>query len=697
MPGKAFDTLVLLVENRGRLIDKDELLSRVWAGSVVEESSLSHSIFVLRKILGDNRKNPNYITTVAGRGYQFVAPVTEHTNGTALMEAAPVRRRRFWHRPRSVQFAIAGAMLAALAGVAFWLTEKTRTRDASEPRLSHFTSYPGVETMPAFSPDGKQIAYVRGKLEPVSWVRGQVGQANIYTKLIGAETELRLTNHAGTDYYPAWSPDGQYIAYYRDEAGASGIYVVSALGGHERRITSEDGKFQGIVWLSDGHHLVISRLFEGSQASPLIEISLDTGVRRQMTFPPPGPGGDAFPALSEDRRTLAFIRSTSTENSVCFMGLSSNRTIQCWRLQKAWPEGLAWAGPSKGVIVAAIRDSGSRLWRYESGGAASVALTSGEQDAVLPAVSPQANRLAYVLSRSNTNLWELDRVGSPPANSAIAKPIDPSTRSEIDPSFSPDGRKVAFMSDRTGSQEIWVMDHEARTSVQLTHFGGPTAGAPSWSPDGSQIAFDSDCQIFVISSDGGIPRQLTTGGENCAPSWSRDGQFVYFGSSRSGEFQVWRVSAKAGETQSLPAVQITQGGGFRAFESADGKYLYYAKGRGKRGLWRRSLRSTSGSKEEPVLESLQAWGWWSLTSRVIYFMELSHSIDPRVQLKTLDLTDGQIREITRLPYPVPSETPAIAASQDGQHVIYIQPASTDADIYAGRKLSLIKDGQIGLC
>jgi Tol biopolymer transport system component len=321
------------------------------------------------------------------------------------------------------------------------------------------------------------------------------------------------------------------------------------------------------------------------------------------------------------------------------------------------------------------------LWRYERDGAAPVALTSGEEETVLPAASPQGNRLAYVLSRSNANLWELDVDAPQPGNPAVAKPIDPSTRLEIDPSFSPDGRKVAFMSDRSGSQEIWVTDPEAHTSVQLTHFRGPMeTGAPSWSPDGSQIAFDSNCQIFVISSDGGTPRRLTTSYENCAPSWSRDGNFIYFGSNRSGEFQVWRASAVTGETRSQPAVQMTQGGGFRAFESSDGKYLYYAKGRGKRGLWRRGLPSTSASKEEPVLESLQEWGWWALTSRVIYFMELSRSMDPRVQLKALDLTYGRIREIARLPYPVVRETPAIAVSQDGQHVVYVQLGSTDSDI-----------------
>jgi DNA-binding winged helix-turn-helix (wHTH) protein len=80
--GKTLDTLVVLVENRGRLVDKGELLSRVWAGSVVEEANLTQTIFTVRKVLGDSPKDHRYIATVAGRGYQFVAPVTEFANST---------------------------------------------------------------------------------------------------------------------------------------------------------------------------------------------------------------------------------------------------------------------------------------------------------------------------------------------------------------------------------------------------------------------------------------------------------------------------------------------------------------------------------------------------------------------------------------------------------------------------------------
>lgn len=161
------------------------------------------------------------------------------------------------------------------------------------------------------------------------------------------------------------------------------------------------------------------------------------------------------------------------------------------------------------------------------------------------------------------------------------------------------------------------------------------------------------------------------------PSWSLDGKSIYFASDQSGEFQIWRVPAATGERPSHPAIQVTRGGGFRAFESPDGNYLYYAKGRGKTGLWR---RNPLDGKEEPVLESLQQWGWWALARKSIYFFELPRSVHSQVHLKAFDIAERRTRELGTVRYPVMSATPAIAVSRDGRHLAYTQINSTEADI-----------------
>ena len=446
MAGKTLDTLILLVENRGRLVDKEELLSRVWAGTVVEEANLTQTIFTARKILGDSPKDHRYIATIAGRGYQFVAPVTEPTAKSAIPELEATgmqpgdsheksRRLQGWNR--IVHFRAAAIVAAVLvAGLLVWRADRSHRADVSEesPRLYRFTSYPGVETTPSFSPDGKQIAYVRARHDPIGVVTGpkQGGQANIYTKLVEAGAELRLTNHPGADYYPAWSSDGQYIAFYRHERGASGFYIISALGGHERRITNEPVECSGIAWLPDGHNLLVSHLFEGSHLSPVMELSLDTGKERPFTSPVRALG-DTSPAVSPDGRTVAFLRwKDSGSWEVCSAPLSG-ATPRCRPLQGCLPKGLAWTPSGDGVIFSSISTGSDQLWRYDWNGNAPVALTSGEDDASFPTTSRASNRLAYVSYRRNVNLWKLDIGSSQTVNPDDARPIASSSRMQEDP------------------------------------------------------------------------------------------------------------------------------------------------------------------------------------------------------------------------------------------------------------------------
>ena len=195
-----------------------------------------------------------------------------------------------------------------------------------------------------------------------------------------------------------------------------------------------------------------------------------------------------------------------------------------------------------------------------------------------------------------------------------------STQYDSSPQYSPDGSRVAFRSNRSGSNEIWVSDSNGRIPVQLTHYGGPLTGTPRWSPDGMNIAFDTrpdgQADIYVVSSIGGAPRRVTKSEfEDVVPSWSADGAWIYFASNRTGAWQVWRVPAAGGAEE-----QVTRDGGFAAFESPDGHYLYYAKGRSAAGLWRKRLPNGA---EEPVLPQLKPgyWGYWAVVENGIYFAD----------------------------------------------------------------------------
>jgi hypothetical protein len=156
-------------------------------------------------------------------------------------------------------------------------------------------------------------------------------------------------------------------------------------------------------------------------------------------------------------------------------------------------------------------------------------------------------------------------------------------------------------------------------------------------------------------------------------------------STRSGAQQIWKVPAETGESPATPAVQVTQGGGMNAVESADGKYLYYVKGRGTKGLWRKELATPNG-REEPVLGSLQLWGWWALAPKGVYFLEQPDSrfresgLEAQMRLQFLDLSSNRITELATLDKPVSVGTSSIAVSRDGLHLLYSQIDRSGSDI-----------------
>src|SRR5262249_24871118 len=142
----------------------------------------------------------------------------------------------------------------------------------------------------------------------------------------------------------------------------------------------------------------------------------------------------------------------------------------------------------------------------------------------------------------NTNVYRISLPSSPDRDGSSTALLY-SNRHDYNPQISPDGKRITFQSDRTGWFDIWICDSDGSNPRQVTSCGGRNAGCPCWSPDGRQIVFDSvlkgDGDIYVIDAEGGNPRRLTDEtSEDTTPSWSRDGQWVYFGSNRSGRWEV---------------------------------------------------------------------------------------------------------------------------------------------------------------
>jgi Tol biopolymer transport system component len=256
--------------------------------------------------------------------------------------------------------------------------------------------------------------------------------------------------------------------------------------------------------------------------------------------------------------------------------------------------GLACSDRREIVFWDGLHQSG--LWRIDVSGPASRSaepqrLAALGDNAVEATISRRGHRLAYSSSFSHSSVWRIATPGDPKArelkstgSANRATPFINSSRDDLALEFSPDGKRIAFMSDRSGNGEIWVCDSDGSNPVQLTSFRGANVTNPRWSPDDGRIAFDSDAEgeydIWVINAGGGKPKRMTTDPANDGnPSWSRDGRWIYFDSARTGEQQVWKIPETGGY-----AIRVTRDGGFAPLESPDGKFIYYTKALGERGL-----------------------------------------------------------------------------------------------------------------
>jgi Tol biopolymer transport system component len=557
-------------------------------------------------------------------------------------------------------------------GIASWFfyARSTARPNFSGVRIAPLNGLPR-ESDAAFSPDGSQVAFVWMGPEnlPAASTEHDL-RVHIYVSQVGAEAPRRLTNSPGWEIAPVWSPDAKYIAFLRFTDGPDdGIYIASAQGGSERRVHPLHSRNAGkeLDWSPDGKYLAFAEREEAEKPSTVYLLSLDTLEKRALTAPPPGILGDANPVFSPDGKSLAFVRDRLDTQEI-FAMLAQGGTPRQVTFDNRIVQGISWSADGRDLIFASNRAGTPSLWRISANGGTPERLPmAGGGMAVRPTVARKGNRMAYTSVNYSSEIMraELPTAGK---QQNFGEPVRflASTALEEGPQYSPDGKRIAFQSTRTGDYEIWRCEADGSNLVQLTHFGGPLTGTPRWSPDGREIVFDSrpagHSHIFAINAEGGQPRQVTTGdSENGVADWSRDGKWIYFGSSRGGSWEIWKIPAQGGTAE-----QLTKQGGFAPEPSWDGKYVYYAKGRDVTGLWRVPV---DGGEETKILDAPPGagWGYFAVVEKGIYYANLR---EQKVGLYFYEFRT-QKSTVVRIFERFGSEgAPGLSISPDRHYVLY---------------------------
>jgi Tol biopolymer transport system component/predicted Ser/Thr protein kinase len=646
-----------------------------------------------RVILRCLRKEPD-------RRYQTMLDVRNDLQ--ELQEEIAARGSGMAARPqrRPLMVAVAVAIAAAAAAVAWSRWSRT---DIPPPSMQvrSVTGFDGYEMMPSLSPDGNQVAF--------AW-NGDTDRSNVdlYVSMIGTPAVRRVTTHAAMDVFPRWSPDGRQIAFVRQWTDHTGrVYVVSPLGGPERKLSDFDAHFDraalfgDLSWSPDGRYIAAARSStqrEGDSTGIYL-LPVEGGEPRRLTQAK-APASDRDPAISHDGRRLAYFSCAN-----CCFGRCDVMTVELdaelrpmgapRRLtsMNAQMEGLAWTRDGRSLVFRGLTGSLYYLWRVDADGRhppERIEVTGF--GARRPATVPSRDRLVYGRPTDDTDIYQAGPKGS-------AHALIRSSFPDFDPTFSPDGTQIAFCSARSGDMShVWVARADGSQPRQITFDMPGGTYSPSWSPDGRTLAFESrsDRQVWTIDVEGANLRRITGAGNYGNPTWSRDGASIYVSkvdatrivatskpiSSSPVNFSnvnIWRIPVAGG-----PAERVTPNGGTRGVETADGKTLVYQPGIDRSGL---PILVTPLSGRSPRQLVPCAYGF-SVGTRGVYYYPCRPEGPPvafgsqkPIEIRRIDPANGHDRAVatlTDLSYGDVYSGPHV--SPDGSTILYPKVVNRGEDL-----------------
>jgi Tol biopolymer transport system component len=578
-----------------------------------------------------------------------------------------------WRTPAFAAGVLAAALIFALLYLApSWHASAKAREDNFE--VVPFADEIGQEFSPAVSPDNTRVAYV--------W-DGNGDNYDIYIKEIGKGGITRLTRDAAPDLDPAWSPDGTRVAFLRVLPDRLEVLTESAAGGPERVVTETASPINswgadsnpyfgcyGPAWSPDGTKIVFSDVGSAGHGFSLYGISLQSGRRMELTHPA-GEARDTCPNFSPDGERIAFVRFASHGISDIHVAAGDGSRDRQITSDGRTIRGLNWTSDRQNIVFSSLRMGSFQLHQVGADGGEAQLLPVSSTSAVSPSVAPAGHWMAFTELEDNWNIWR-----APLSAAGVGKPelFLSSTGKNHSPSYSPDGKHIAFVSDRSGSPEVWLADGNGGDLRKLTNFGGPWLGSIRWSPDGQNIVFDARPRghsgIFTMRIAGGEPVPLEEDQfEERRPTWSADGQSIYFNSSRGGTLQIWKRSLKSGELTPIGPANTNA-----SIESADGRSLYF--GENDDSLWR-SNPDGSAAQQLRVASAPQPGLDWSLTPDGIYF---AGDQGERAAFFFYSFASGTT---TRIGYPERAfapGTPSLMVSPDGKWILYAQMDHVSTDI-----------------
>ena len=430
--------------------------------------------------------------------------------------------------------------------------------------LSQLTFAEGIEEYPAWSPDGKTLLYT-----------GEVGKVRkIFRKDLTSGQDSQLTHGDFDEVQPAWSPEGTRIAFVRARQAGVKLQPGDVFGQFD----------DGAVWLLDltsaQESKLVENAFNPAYSTDGKRIAVDAswaGPRRIWVLDRDGHNPQQIstdtseevahlaPAWSPDGKKIVFQSLARTKFDIRVMNLGSKQIS--W-ITNDFRINLrpTWSRSGRFIYFSSDRSGGINIWRAPVSGDGAVSgplqqVTTGAGQDVEVAVSSDGKRLAYAALRQNADIWKLPVSPETGLPSGPPEAVISTTREDSRGAWSPDGKMVAFNSDRAGGMNIWLFTLADSNARQLTTARGGDF-QPNWSPDEKKIAFFSarsgSPNIWEVEVVSGTMRPLTSNsGVNVNPFYSPDGILIAYQSDQSGRLEVWVMKADGNNPRRLTNVGVT--------------------------------------------------------------------------------------------------------------------------------------------
>jgi Tol biopolymer transport system component/DNA-binding winged helix-turn-helix (wHTH) protein len=697
LTSKAVAVLVELVRDVGQTVTRDQLLDRVWTGRFPTPDVLTQAVKELRRALGDDSKPPQYIETIPKLGYRLIAPVLvldgpdsavvietatpaversviEEPGEIASANDAPIAARvasapRF-ARAASWTLAIAGACLVVLAAAAIVIghlrndaaaaSRAARTWIVSERRA--ITSDPGAERRPQLSPDGTRVAFAAP--DPITTTR-------VVVRSIEPSQVVPIT-HGGDaqEMLPAWSPDGNRIAFERVSEDGCTMYVASSLGGDEREVgTCRDVTVNYFDWTPDGRGLITAQSKTGGGDLALVKLDLDSGGRDFFKYARTDEDQDLDAHYSPDGRFIAFRRGVAPYSDLYVMPAAGGDVRQVTHIASRI-RGHTWTRDGRAIVFASNFGGSMALYAVDVDSGHVQAL--GIAPAEYPDAARDADTIAYEIPRTQNQLAEISIAGD------HVQTLAPSTGSDYAAALSPDGARLAFVSDRSGRSQLWLFDRTTGAATPLSDANESPLFWPRWRADGKAIVAvrnEAPTKRQLIEIDVATRRQrvLTKDDDNVlfgSYGVEPDSYVVAVGASgRNNELVLLNRPGTPDESRR----RLASGVAFAQVDAA-ARAVYYTASSGE-GLYRFDLDRGEQRFITPKVSSVTTNGWRIVDGHIWYLTGVE--VKP-VVLHDLDPATGEEHELKRIDIGLKDVNFSITPERNA--IVLAQIGTEDTDV-----------------